>query len=286
MILSHNNFDHLKKLVDSLLPLSCEIFIHLDKRVKNPPIFATDRVHVLPIQHKVQWCGFSTIETTLYMLTCGIEKKFDRYIFLSGVDYPVKSLSYIEQYLANSTNQYMNIAPMPQSHKPMDRVDYFYFEVGRSVWGQRLNLGIRLLQKLLGYKRTLPDAYKNYRLYGGSMWWSVTGECAEYILSFVKDNPTFTNFFRHTWVPDEMFFQTIVGNSMYADSIAPGITGTVWDSGSASPVILDTVSVQPLLDNPALLFARKFSNQSNEVVDYINEQVHNSSLSYHSGDTR
>jgi hypothetical protein len=42
---------------------------------------------------------------------------------------------------------------------------------------------------------------------------------ARYVYEFVRSHPRFVRFFRYVTVPDEIFFQTIIGNSPYAREV-------------------------------------------------------------------
>src|SRR5262249_42615394 len=62
-------------------------------------------------------------------------------------------------------------------------------------------------------KRKFP---KGMVPYGGSDWWSLSYDCAAYVLKFVEENPRYKRFFKYTHSPCELFFQTIILNSEWA----------------------------------------------------------------------
>lgn len=59
-------------------------------------------------------------------------------------------------------------------------------------------------------------------VYYGSQWFSITLECARYILETLDANPKYINYFKHSMAPDEMFFHTIIFNSKYKDCTTYG----------------------------------------------------------------
>ncbi len=65
------------------------------------------------------------------------------------------------------------------------------------------------LQKALGLKRKLPA---DLRIRIGSQWWCLRRKTVESISDFLKNRPDVLKFFKTTWIPDETFFQTLVGH--------------------------------------------------------------------------
>lgn len=63
------------------------------------------------------------------------------------------------------------------------------------------------LQRRLGIGRKVPAGLTPRY---GSQWWCLRRETITAILHWVDENPAGYRFFRHVWIPDETFFQTIV----------------------------------------------------------------------------
>jgi hypothetical protein len=60
--------------------------------------------------------------------------------------------------------------------------------------------------------------------YFGSTWCALPRETVKYIIDFVEKNPWFNETTKLTFAPDEYFFHTIIGNSIfneYSDGIVP-----------------------------------------------------------------
>jgi hypothetical protein len=55
--------------------------------------------------------------------------------------------------------------------------------------------------------------------HGGSNWWCLTRSAVEYVHQFLLTHPQVSNYFRSSFLPDEMFFQTILSNSPFASRI-------------------------------------------------------------------
>lgn len=62
------------------------------------------------------------------------------------------------------------------------------------------------LQRRLGYRRPMPEGLVPHL---GSQWWCLTRTTLAAILDD-PDRPRLDRFFRHVWIPDESYFQTLV----------------------------------------------------------------------------
>lgn len=62
-----------------------------------------------------------------------------------------------------------------------------------------------VLQRRLGLKRAVPAGIEPHL---GSQWWCLTRKTLTAILS-APDRPKFDRYFRHVWIPDESYFQTM-----------------------------------------------------------------------------
>lgn len=71
---------------------------------------------------------------------------------------------------------------------------------------QRLlfDLWVRL-QRLLKLRRRMPEGVRPHL---GSQWWCLTRETMEGIMAD-PEGPVLRRYFRHVWIPDESFFQTV-----------------------------------------------------------------------------
>ena len=75
--------------------------------------------------------------------------------------------------------------------------------------------------------------------YYGSAWFSITGDCMKFILSYIENNKKYIEFFKNSIYPDEMFFQTIIMNSKYSKSIVNNNLRYIdWSEKKASPKTL------------------------------------------------
>lgn len=119
--------------------------------------------------------------------------------------------------------------------------------------------------------------------YAGAQWWALTRNACTYVLDFVDREKEFVKFMRHSAVPDEMFFQIILGNSQFCSNITNLITFTDWSGGGGHPAQISMEHITNFYvkmfekdQNPGageFLFARKFSDSSSQVIETINQII-------------
>lgn len=116
-------------------------------------------------------------------------------------------------------------------------------------------------------KHTLPNIYGIHtHIYKASGYMGLTLDCANYILHELENNNKLINFFRHSFVPEELVIPTIIFNSKYrqkAQTIKGNYRGlklisglTHFNYGKEIQVFKDTDLKELQLTD--LLFARKF----------------------------
>lgn len=283
LILTHENPVHLKRLLKALQP-GGDIFIHTTAQSSlNPNDFAGKNIFPISKRIKTYRAGYSITSAICQLIkTAQSHGNYDRLTLLSESDYPVRSQSFIQSFFsANPETNFINIVRMPGNGKSFDRMRYHHFETAESLnWliGM-LTFGFQYTLKKFGIKRNLPEPYDKYELYGGSAWWSFSGEFANYLLDFLDANREFVDFYRYTWAPDEMLFHTIIMNSPFRKSVRPSCTFKEWDFQTGHPMIIQERHI-PLLAKDWVdwdygrfqpLFARKFDKNSGEVVQLIND---------------
>lgn len=113
-----------------------------------------------------------------------------------------------------------------------------------------------------------------FNIYVGSQWFCLSKSHVNYILKFVEDNPDFVQFFRHSFIPDEHFFQTIIMNSNLKDEIInDNLRHIVWSEDGCVPIIFSTNEAE-FLKKSTKLFARKFDIKiDSNILDIIDNNI-------------
>lgn len=101
LILAHNNFHVLEKLIGMLDDSRNDIYIHFDRKLKHIPEVKTNtsKLFILPDRIDVRWGTISQIKA-LYKLyhKAYSNDKYDFFFVISGTHLPLKSQDYIHNY--------------------------------------------------------------------------------------------------------------------------------------------------------------------------------------------
>jgi hypothetical protein len=278
LITAYAEFEHLARLVGTLDDVGVYFFIHVDAKSDMPEGLFAERKNVVSVaRRKVWWGGWSHVEAIVSLMREAAKGDFDYCVLLSGSDYPIRSNRTIRDVLAEG-GEFINATAGFRPDKPERRVKYFWFDGfdrrKRSLKTYFLR-GIELALRTLGvHKRHYPFE----TIYSGIVWSALSKDCVRYILEYVDVNPRYVSFFRTAQVPEEMFFQTIIGNSLFAKEIRGTLTYMDWDNNSDSPPSIGPEHLGKFVHSPEYksagpaherMFARKFGDRSSAILDEI-----------------
>lgn len=120
-------------------------------------------------------------------------------------------------------------------------------------------------------KRLCAGAIRAACTVGGAQFWALSQSAVRYVLEFIAQNPAFVSAYRFTFVPDELFFQSIIGNA--GDSIRTvndAVNFLEWDR----PGLVLTSDDFTTLVQTYYLYARKFDTRVDAaVLDMIDREL-------------
>lgn len=221
LILAHNNFASLRRLVSELDFPDNDIFIHLDRKAAYVPEI-TVRYSMLTWTSEridVRWGDLSVVMAEYVLFETAFNGNggpYSRYHLLSGVDVCLKSQQqlhlFFDRYPDKEFIGYTLLSPTPELVRKFNRWHLFPHSFQSSTLAVRAvrHIFIRL-QELSGLKRNRHIDIKK-----GSQWVSVTPAMVQLFLSgkdWVKK--TFT----HSFCPDEAVFQTLCWDSQLRQNI-------------------------------------------------------------------
>ena len=287
LMLVHRNPGLLKRLIAKLSCKDSDFFIHVDRKaeIRHFSGITGDNSFLSQDRISVYYGGFSQVEATLLLLREAMSgpQDYDYFVLLGSSHYPLRSKEYIHRFFEHNRGlEFINMARMPDDAHglPLSKIDRIYFEeddpLRRFLYQvlARMGLAQRDHRKCLG----------PFVAYGGSADWALTRGACRYISEFLQSNETIPRFFRHTPTPDEMFFQTILGNSPFRSRIRRNVTYIHWPATQNRPNILNSAHVQqiessdpPWIDDEwgsgEALFARKFSDDRLDLVERIDSMI-------------
>ncbi len=277
LILAHDNFKHLDRLIAALNVDDVSFFIHIDRKTEEQYESDKENVVIIPEHFDIRWGGYQMIEASLALMRMATKRVADAdyYILLSGVDYPIRPKAFLYKLLEQK-KEYIDILLMPAPAKPMSRFYYRYFEYDRrNIKLYNPKFLFEVLLKKLNVRRNIP-----FKLYAGTQWFALTRECLSYILDTIEKEPSYERFFKYSLVPDESFFHTIIGNSPFLQNTETGLVYTDWHVPVPPAIIedrhVDVLKKQVRFDDEYgtryPFFARKFNDKS-VIVDRINSDL-------------
>ena len=275
-ILCHKMPEQVIRLINRLSDGESFCVVHIDKRAaanvydtlkdfsaNAPNIYLTKR-------RRCYWGHFGIVQATISCIQIAMQLNlpFDYAFLLSGQDYPIKKSSHIKKFLSeNMGREFIESFPLDKPNRwsnhggpfnPVNRVQFW-----------TIFLRSRYIQIKL--KRNFP---LGFRPHGGSQWWCLSRDCIKYLKTFIVENPSFVRYFRWVFIPDEIFFQSILSNSPYRDKIvSDDLRYADWDTPNPNyPRTLDISDLEKLKCSPDL-FARKFdTDRSRELLNNLDNK--------------
>lgn len=284
VILCHQDISQLEKLVE-FFDDDFTFYVHVDKKSDilkeevDAFVQSHPNVHVYR-KYKVNWGGIDILRVVLYLMRLVLKhEKIDYIHTCSAQDYPIKKLQELKDFYKNlNGKQFIEYHQLPYSrwnqgtferlegYQLYDLLD-FSTEKGRSII-RRVNDW----QKRLGIRRGIPGFYP--RLYGGSIWMSITRECAFHVIHGDHTAKRLLRRLRYTFGSDEIFFQTVIMNSPFRETVINDNKRLIfWREGAMNPEVL-TRKLWWNIATSDCLWARKFRiPDSNEVYGLLDRYV-------------
>lgn len=280
LIIAHNHFDILEKLIKMLDHERNDIFLHIDKRVKDfdqerfskllkkSNIFFTRRM-------AVYWGHSSQVDCELLLLeACLNQGKYQFVHLLSGVDLPIQTQNYIHSFFDHHPNtQFLQVGWAEKHLYRLNRYHFFLKHTEISVGIKTLvNKVNNIVTEKLNINRL--KKYNQMEVVKTANWFSISGECAEYVYSKRKFIKKLTRF---TVCADEMFLGTVIYDSPYWKQVynpEPSWDGhmryidRIRNIGSSPHTF--TIGDKKLIEESEMLFARKFDETvDSEIIEFI-----------------
>ncbi len=278
LIMAHNDFESLKYLLFALDDNRNDIFLHIDKKtsyvnfdeirswVKNAGLFFVPRLDV-------RWGHISFVKCEIELLKHATRNDhYHYYHLLSGVDFPIKSMDYIHEYLSDKNLEYIRYHHNGEEDEFFYKIKYYYPLMRWLGRGEFPGPGKKkaLLRKLVYYNWQFLETqrkhgidrtkkYPDIEFVKGDNWCSITDDFARFLISKEK---TILKMYRFTNAPDEIYLPTLAYNSKYRNRIAGSSLRHIdWNRGN--PYEFQNADVDELKNDKNSFFARKvsFSNQ-------------------------
>lgn len=315
LIMAHKNKEQLIRLIRAVSTENIDVFVHLDKNWKlskedlSEISSCADRVFVIKkrIHGVLDHFSLPQIELNLIQAACEHEtlggEQYGYFLLLSGQDYPIKSKTYIQNFL---DEQY----PKPLcDHEPAEEGNWAWGKFQLSRWQNKMteiqNRRKKGLLRSFLVASCLAAYYiekffcgipwerlqkSNLKIWGGSQWWILPHGTIDFIRLQLKKNKKAIRQLKRAWTPEENFIQTLSMNAEEAKLILEN--DPIFDTGKGEfkamtycnfitptksfrghPHIITVEDYDRIMAKKAL-FARKFDQSTNgDVMDMIDQKI-------------
>lgn len=231
----------------------------------------------------IHWGGYSQIDAVLYLMNIikASGNHYDYIHYLQGADLPIKTIDEIDEFFKKNKGQEYVMIEKDRTSMAVNKTHYRHFFCNNRFFRKNklvkgLNFSLVWIQKLLHVEYN-----KDIAVYQGSALFSISNDCANYILG--RENEIRKRF-RFSLAPDEVFMQTILMDSPYRDKIADidniktfnaRLIDRTRPDGKNSPHIWRMDEMDVLLSQPeGVCFARKFIESVDfEIVQQLEDKL-------------
>ncbi len=281
LILAHNEFAVLERLLQAIDDPRNDIFIHYDKKLKEYPDFRTENAGLFVLENRVdvRWGDISVVEAEYALFEAATKHgSYGYYHLLSGVDMPLKAQDEIHRFFEeNQGKEFIGFSQGDLGGHIDRKVQrYHLFAKHFRSSGSLIDLcrktaralAIRL-QYLLHIRRNKWMHFKK-----GTQWISVTHGFAEYLLLHKKE---VLKTYKSTFCSDEIFAQTLCWNSPFKDKVfdcKDEGRGCLRKIGWKNNELNDWADgdYDQLMQSEAL-FARKFNSRNMNIIQSIIDSI-------------
>jgi hypothetical protein len=216
-MLVHTAFDRAEQVARHWAASGCPIVIHADKSVpaKTYNAFVKSLSDLPDVRfskrHRCEWGTWGLVAATQSAAQIMLDEFRDvRHVYLaSGSCLPLRPVQELIDYLADRPQtDFIESATTADVPWTIGGLDHERFTLRFPFsWRKNRYLFDRYvaLQRRLRFKRRIPNGIVPHM---GSQWWCLTRQTLSAILSD-PDRPIYDRYFRHVWIPDESYFQTL-----------------------------------------------------------------------------
>lgn len=292
-VLAHTDPSHVVRLARKLVSATNnEVFIHVDLKSDLQPFVAlagdTRRIHFLQNRVPVWWAGFNSVVATVDAFSCALDSgSFDRFVILQGLDYPIVNNDVIDEFFGQHPDtEFIRGVNESISTDFTDLHKYcLRWQMDYPSRAKQVTNGVN---SLLVRSPVVPPLKKPYvsingrksPIYRGWAHFALTRSATEFVANFYRSHPKFNDFFRTVYAPDESYFHTILHNSRFAANIPSADSRAISDMLNLTyfeyPLggvrVFRKIDEYSVLRDSGLLYFRKATSDSSELLDYIDRE--------------
>jgi len=217
----------------------------------------------------VTWGDATQLDAILRSISFALQNlAFSWLTVLSAHDYPLRPLATIESELRNSPfDAFVKAAPAPaqyrvryyMQYRPLPRfryahrlprrlsvaMDWLRAEFNRRQSLVRIEGGPRGTARRLGIRTRRHPFSEDFVCYKGSDWFTLSRRAASYLIAFNQNRPEVLEHYRHTFIPSESYYQTVLCNAKELKICNDHRRFIVWEDTKSHP---NTLTIHDLDD--------------------------------------
>lgn len=244
------------------------VSVHIDKKVKIPIEFKNEVAKLKHVnikqKYRINWGSYYHILAVIDMLQEACQKGYQYYHILSGNTFPIQTWGKTEAFFEkNQGKNFVEVLSVKGNVMLEERQKHYYYyhlyDI-RSKNGRKIDSYVQKVQNRLNIKRNVLFEYKGY------FYCHLTQEFVNYLFTFMGDNRRYLKELKTMEIPEEFFFQNIIMNSEFKDSINNNLIFNDWSSGGGSPASLSLDDWEDICKSGEF-YARKIRDF--EMAEYI-----------------
>ena len=264
LVIAHNEWSILQRLVSLLDAPECDFYIHIDRKVPSLPQIRAEegRVIFLPDRIDVRWGSVSQIRCELALFEAAVAGgPYDYYHIISGTTLPLKPFAQIDAYFQAHGGQCF-FSGLGQDTPYQETLKVRRYNLFLRGYASRNAVRQRVCQFLwrsaIAVQRGLGiETNRGQRFYKASNWVSLTEDAAAWL---VNNKGAILKKYRYSFCGDEYFVPSELMASPLKDTIINDANYLLHNisRSNASTYSLDEYGALCKTD---YLFARKFSTK-------------------------
>ena len=247
LIMCHKNPEQVNRLIDKCLCKNTKVFLHCDSKMGDVCCFEREGVYLTDRRIHGELDTRSLVDIAMLMIQKAKQVEteenihFDYYLLLSGQDYLIKPMRWINEQLKKAyPTPFIDCTPYSTDnwlyHKfcSSKRLLGFNKWVSGHIPKKSALYPVRALLRIVGvvWKKALSVFHitdrhklKGVDLYGGSAWWILPDKAIDYLFNNFKSE--LSEKLLATFTPEETYFQTMLMQSPLKELVAVNPTDMV-----------------------------------------------------------
>lgn len=275
LILLHHKFHQAKRLISRLNCPQASFIIHIDAKVsqENFDRFKDEIAHIQSVSYvdnrvDSKWGSFDLTLAMLRMIEFAVDNNIeaDRYMLISGQDYPIQSNHAILEFLEKHPHEeFMEYYAMDIDDKKAEGWSPYYRFRRYHIWIGRKH---KVLPFFVKKKPTIP-------MYHGAQWWLLTNNAIKFLANEFKNNKKWNSFMASGFLTDEAYIPSLIMSSKLATNVVgKNVTYADWRNPTGPhPKTLSISDFDDIVSSGAL-FARKLDmDMDANILDALDQHA-------------